>query len=78
MRDIGNNSNDTARVLVAGATGYLGRYVIQAFKERGYWVRALSRPKSVESSPLPVDFSNRRCVRTSTISLSVQPRTLTP
>ena len=31
------------RVLVAGATGYLGRYVVQAAKARGYWVRALVR-----------------------------------
>ena len=31
------------KVLVAGATGYLGRYVVQEFKERGYWVRALAR-----------------------------------
>ncbi|MDX2381840.1 MAG: NmrA family NAD(P)-binding protein, partial [Acidimicrobiia bacterium] len=31
------------RVLVAGATGYLGKFVVQAFKERGYWVRALTR-----------------------------------
>lgn len=31
------------RVLVAGATGYLGRFVLSALRERGYWVRALSR-----------------------------------
>ncbi len=31
------------RVLVAGATGYLGKFVVQAFKERGDWVRALTR-----------------------------------
>ena len=31
------------RVLVAGATGYLGKFVVQAFKKRGYWVRALAR-----------------------------------
>ena len=29
------------RVLVAGATGYLGRFVTREFKSRGYWVRAL-------------------------------------
>lgn len=34
---------DNTGVLVAGATGYLGRFVVQAFKERGYWVRALTR-----------------------------------
>jgi uncharacterized protein YbjT (DUF2867 family) len=31
------------RVLVAGATGYLGRHVVKEFKEQGYWVRALTR-----------------------------------
>ena len=31
------------RVLVAGATGYLGRFVVKAFKAKGYWVRALGR-----------------------------------
>jgi uncharacterized protein YbjT (DUF2867 family) len=34
---------DEKRVLVAGATGYLGRYVAQEFKRRGYWVRVLAR-----------------------------------
>jgi nucleoside-diphosphate-sugar epimerase len=31
------------RVCVAGSTGYLGRFVIEELKRRGYWVRALSR-----------------------------------
>jgi uncharacterized protein YbjT (DUF2867 family) len=31
------------RVLVAGATGYLGQFVVQEFKARGYYVRALAR-----------------------------------
>ena len=31
------------RVLVAGATGYLGRFVAREFKERGDWVRVLAR-----------------------------------
>ncbi len=35
------------KVLVAGATGYLGKYVTQEFKERGYWVRVLVREKSL-------------------------------
>ena len=34
---------DEKRVLVAGATGYLGRYVAQEFKRRGYWIRVLAR-----------------------------------
>ena len=31
------------RVLVAGSTGYLGRYVVQELKERGYYVKVLAR-----------------------------------
>lgn len=31
------------KVLVAGATGYLGRYVLKELKKQGYWVRALAR-----------------------------------
>ncbi len=31
------------KVLVAGATGYLGQFVVKAFKDKGYWVRALGR-----------------------------------
>ena len=37
------------RVLVAGATGYLGGFVAREFKARGYFVRALARsPEKVE------------------------------
>ena len=39
------------RVLVAGATGYLGRYVVKALHENGFWVRALSRPASQHKLP---------------------------
>ena len=39
------------RVLVAGVTGYLGRFVIRELKRRGYWVRALARnPKKLEQT----------------------------
>ena len=31
------------RVLIAGATGYLGRFMARELKSRGYWVRALAR-----------------------------------
>jgi len=33
------------RVLVAGATGYLGRFVVRELKDRGYFVRALVRSR---------------------------------
>ncbi len=36
-------------VLVAGATGYLGKHVVEELKKRGYWIRALVRnPKKLE------------------------------
>jgi uncharacterized protein YbjT (DUF2867 family) len=40
-------------VLVAGASGYLGRYVVKEFAERGYAVRALARnrEKLVSNGP---------------------------
>ena len=39
------------KVLVAGATGYLGRFVVQEFSRRGYWVRALARnPEKLEQT----------------------------
>ena len=31
------------KVLIAGATGYLGHYAVKEFKKQGYWVRALAR-----------------------------------
>jgi uncharacterized protein YbjT (DUF2867 family) len=31
------------KVLVAGATGYLGRYLVKELKKQGYWVQALAR-----------------------------------
>ncbi len=31
------------RVLVAGATGYLGRFLIKELKGQGHWIRALAR-----------------------------------
>jgi nucleoside-diphosphate-sugar epimerase len=39
------------KVIVAGATGYLGRFVVQESKKRGYWVRALARnPQKFEKT----------------------------
>ena len=34
------------RVLVAGATGYLGQYLVKELKKRNYWVRVLIRKES--------------------------------
>lgn len=33
------------KILVAGSTGYLGRYMIKELKKQGYWIRALARNK---------------------------------
>ena len=41
------------RVLVAGATGYLGRFVAREFKERGDWVRVLARNPEKLGTPGP-------------------------
>ena len=43
----------TKRVLVAGATGYLGKYAVKAFKDRGYWVRVLTRSRERLFEPGP-------------------------
>ena len=34
------------KILVAGATGYLGRNVVKTLKDRGFWVRALGRTEA--------------------------------
>ena len=34
------------KVLVAGATGYLGRFAVQELKKQGLWIRALARNAS--------------------------------
>jgi uncharacterized protein YbjT (DUF2867 family) len=38
-----SDASGAKRVLVAGSTGYLGKFAVRAFKQRGYWVRALTR-----------------------------------
>jgi uncharacterized protein YbjT (DUF2867 family) len=43
----------TMTVLVAGSTGYLGRFAVRAFKQRGYRVRALTRSKERLGIPGP-------------------------
>jgi len=40
-------------VLVAGSTGYLGKYAVRAFKQRGYRVRALTRDEARLADPGP-------------------------
>lgn len=45
----------TKTVLIAGSTGYLGKFAVRAFKQRGYRVRALTR--SEERLGLPGPFT---------------------
>ena len=40
-------------VLIAGATGFLGKHAVKAFKQRGYWVRVLTRSKERLFEPGP-------------------------
>ncbi len=42
-------TNHTKKVLVAGATGYLGRYIVKELKQRGYWVKVLIREKTQQT-----------------------------
>ncbi len=37
------NKFKNQKVLVVGASGYLGKYLVKELKKQGYWVRALSR-----------------------------------
>jgi uncharacterized protein YbjT (DUF2867 family) len=48
------SDNQPKRVLIAGATGYLGKFAVQMFKRRGYYVRVLTRSKErlYEAGPL--------------------------
>jgi len=48
------------RILVAGATGYLGRNVVKVLKDRGYWVRALGRSKA-RLDPIK-EFADELCI----------------
>jgi len=45
--------NTIERVLIAGVTGYLGKYVARAFKARGYYVRVLTRSEQRLFEPGP-------------------------
>jgi uncharacterized protein YbjT (DUF2867 family) len=46
-------NNNAKKVLIAGATGYLGKHAVKAFKQRGYWVRVLTRSKERLFEPGP-------------------------
>ncbi len=46
---------DTKKVLVAGATGYLGQYLVKELKKRGFWVRVLIRKEAQKEKFESVD-----------------------
>ena len=74
----GPNLSGPKQVVVAGATGYLGKFVAREFKNRGYWVRALTR--SVESLEKPGPFTapaiSRDAVDDVFIGEATKPETL--
>ncbi|EMA4782168.1 SDR family oxidoreductase [Providencia rettgeri] len=43
------------KVLVAGATGYLGQYLVAELKKQGYWVRALVRRQNQQGLVVSAD-----------------------
>ncbi len=45
----------TQKVLVAGATGYLGQYLVKELKKRNYWVRVLIRKEEQKEKFEDVD-----------------------
>lgn len=57
------------RILVAGATGYLGGYVARALKARGYFVRAVARaPEKLDSlRPVPDEIVRAEVTRPDTL-----------
>ncbi|WP_312554559.1 SDR family oxidoreductase [Empedobacter brevis] len=47
--------NQQIRVLVAGATGYLGGYIVRELKRNDYWVRVLIRSENQKEKVLLAD-----------------------
>lgn len=66
------------RVLVAGATGYLGRFVVKALKQKGYYVKVLVRSQNQLnqegdfSSPAIYDFVDEVVIGDVTRSETIQ------
>lgn len=58
------------RILVAGATGYLGSFVAQEFKSQGHFVRALARsPQKLDSlDPAPDEIAQGEVTRPETLT----------
>ena len=71
-------SNEPKRVLVAGATGYVGKFVVQEFKRRGYWVRVLTRSieRLEKNGPFTAPAIRRNMVDDVFVGEVTQPETL--
>lgn len=69
---------DPPHVLVAGASGYVGKFAVQAFKDRGYWVRALTRSEErlERSGPFTAPAIGRDDVDEVFVGELTEPRTL--
>ena len=65
------------RVLVAGATGYLGKFMVKKFKESGYYVRALVRNiKKLETEGKFLEPAVNKFVDDIFVGEITKPRTL--
>lgn len=66
------------RVLIAGATGYLGTFAVQAFKKQGYHVRALTRSEArlFEAGPFTAPALSRDDVDDVFVGDITRPETL--
>jgi uncharacterized protein YbjT (DUF2867 family) len=65
-------------VLVAGSTGYLGKFVTLEFKRRGYWVRALTRSveRLEEAGPFTAPGVPRDAIDDVYVGEATKPETL--
>lgn len=72
------NPDKLPRVLVAGATGYLGKYVTQEFIRRGYWTRVLTRSveRLEQSGPFTAPSISRDDVDDVFVGEVTKPETL--
>jgi uncharacterized protein YbjT (DUF2867 family) len=66
------------RVVVAGSTGYLGKFTTREFKRRGYWVRALARSvdRLEEAGPFTAPAIPRDEVDDVFVAEATKPETL--
>jgi uncharacterized protein YbjT (DUF2867 family) len=71
-------ATNSRRILIAGATGFLGKHAVQAFKQRGYWVRVLTRSKErlFEAGPFTAPALSPEDIDDVFVGEITQPETL--